>query len=157
MKTTDPGYTNRNGQINLGRTDPPRPGTDRGQSIYVLRCPSCSRNYGANGTDIWQRRCPFHDGGKPGLLLTPAEHMLDDSAAVTIGARGPERIPTPDQDSEVGTETKEVTGSQVSPDVPIPSQAEILAGQTGPIRRLLKKSGLKHGLERVAFRLKKLW
>lgn len=49
-KTTDPGYTNRNGQT-VGRATG-LPGTDYGQSIYVLRCGSCGREYGANGAGL---------------------------------------------------------------------------------------------------------
>lgn len=79
QKTTEPGYVNRNGQINLGRTNPPRPGNDAGQSIYVMRCPKCGHNYGVNGSDIWQRRCPKHGGGQPGLPLTPAEEKWTTS------------------------------------------------------------------------------
>lgn len=71
--TTVAGFQNRNDQINLGRTNPPRPGTDHGQVIYVMHCPKCKQNYGANGSDIWQRRCPIHDKGAPGLPLLPAE------------------------------------------------------------------------------------
>ena len=73
MPSTDPGFVNRNGQINLGRTDPPRPGTDHVQTIYGMRCPDCKKNYGVNGSDIHLRKCPFHDGGAEGLPLTEAE------------------------------------------------------------------------------------
>ena len=76
MKTTDRGYVNRNGQVNLGRTEPPRAGTDFGQVVYVMRCPTCRRNYGVNGTDVWQRKCPFHQLGQPGLPLTADETRL---------------------------------------------------------------------------------
>ena len=75
-KTTEPGYVNRNGQMNLGRTDPPRAGTDHNQKIYVMRCPVCERNYGVNGSDIHHRRCPIHDKSKPGLPLTGDEKLL---------------------------------------------------------------------------------
>ena len=68
-----PGFVNRNKQVNLGRTNPPRPGSDHVQVIYVMRCLKCGQNYGANGTDIWQRKCPFHAGGMHGLALTPSE------------------------------------------------------------------------------------
>ena len=66
-KTTDPGYVNRNGQSVVRATG--LPGTDHGQSIYVLRCGSCQREYGANGSDLFQRRCPSCQGGKPGLPI----------------------------------------------------------------------------------------
>jgi Zn finger protein HypA/HybF involved in hydrogenase expression len=42
-------------------------GNDHLQFIYVLRCEACGHEYGANGSDIFQRRCPNCQGGKPGL------------------------------------------------------------------------------------------
>ena len=67
--STDPGYVNRNCQINLGRTDPARQGSDHGQYVYVMHRPKCGTNYGANGTDIFQRKCPNCQQGAPGLPL----------------------------------------------------------------------------------------
>ena len=64
-KTTRTGYKNRNGQTVVRATG--LPGTDHGQSIYVLHCGHCSREYGANGSDIFQRRCPSCQGGAKGL------------------------------------------------------------------------------------------
>ena len=46
-KTTTPGYVNRNGQVVVRDTG--LPGTDYGARIYVLRCPECKYEYGANG------------------------------------------------------------------------------------------------------------
>ena len=66
---TNPGSVNRNGQVNLGPTKPLRPGSDYGQYVYVMHCPECTCNYGANGSDIWQRRCPCHQGGESGEPL----------------------------------------------------------------------------------------
>jgi hypothetical protein len=66
-RTTQPGYVNRNGQQVVRPTG--NPGTDHGQYVYVLRCRTCSHEYGANGSDIFQRRCPAHDGGAPGLAI----------------------------------------------------------------------------------------
>lgn len=63
--TTIPGYVNRNGQEVLRPTG--IPGTDHCQYVYVLRCLTCDHEYGANGSDIWLRRCPNHDRGAPGL------------------------------------------------------------------------------------------
>ena len=65
--TTKPGYRNRNAQVVVRGTD--IRGTDHGQFVYVLRCerPGCGSEYGANGSDIFQRRCPRCDGGMPGL------------------------------------------------------------------------------------------
>ena len=65
--TTEPGYKNRNGQIVIRGTD--LPGTDHYQYIYVLRCEVCGHEYGANGSDIFQRKCPKCQGGAPGLPL----------------------------------------------------------------------------------------
>jgi hypothetical protein len=64
-KTTEPGYTNRNGQTVLRATG--LMGTDHGQYVYVLKCERCSHQYGANGSDIWLRRCPKCQGGATGL------------------------------------------------------------------------------------------
>lgn len=63
--TTQLGYTNRNDQTVIRRTD--LPGNDHNQRIYVLECGRCYSHYGANGSDIWQRRCPHCGGGRPGL------------------------------------------------------------------------------------------
>jgi hypothetical protein len=63
--TTTPGFKNANGQIVLRRTT--EPGNDHNQKVYVLRCDECSHEYGANGSDIWQRRCPSCQGGAKGL------------------------------------------------------------------------------------------
>lgn len=63
--TTEPGYVNRNGQKVLRATG--RAGTDHGSYIYELRCGECGFEYGANGTDIFQRLCPKCQRGRPGL------------------------------------------------------------------------------------------
>jgi hypothetical protein len=63
--TTELGYTNRNGQVVIEATD--LPGNDYLQKVYVLRCGRCGTEYGANGSDIFQRRCPGCQGGAPGL------------------------------------------------------------------------------------------
>lgn len=63
--TTEPGYRNRNGQLVIRKTS--TPGTDHNQVVYVLECTGCRHRYGANGSDIWQRKCPKCGGGKPGL------------------------------------------------------------------------------------------
>lgn len=64
--TTAPGYRNRNGQTVLRSTG--LAGTDHGQSVYVLQCGGCRHEYGSNGSDIFQRRCPVCRGGRPGLV-----------------------------------------------------------------------------------------
>lgn len=72
--TTTPGYVNGRGQVVLGPTG--RPGTDYGQSIYVLSCERCAQVYGANGSDIHARRCPNCDGGAPGFDVS-ADDVLE--------------------------------------------------------------------------------
>jgi len=63
--TTDIGYRNRNSQTVVRKTD--LAGNDHNQVTYVLRCEQCEHEYGSNGSDIFQRRCPAHDGGAYGL------------------------------------------------------------------------------------------
>ena len=63
--TTKPGYMNDNGQVVVRKTS--LPGTDHVQYVYILRCSKCSAEYGANGSDIFQRRCPECQAGRPGL------------------------------------------------------------------------------------------
>ena len=67
--TTKKGYVNRNSQVNLGKTDPPRSGSGSLQYVYVVHCRCCVHNYGANGADIWLRKCPLCHGGRPGMPL----------------------------------------------------------------------------------------
>lgn len=64
-KTTSVGYANKHDQEVVRDTG--RPGNHHNQTIYVLKCRRCGAEYGANGADIWLRRCPKHDGGAPGL------------------------------------------------------------------------------------------
>jgi hypothetical protein len=66
-RTTDPGYENPNGQVVVRNTG--LPGTDFGQHIYELRCKHCGLSYGANGSDIHERKCPKCQGGRPGFPL----------------------------------------------------------------------------------------
>lgn len=63
--TTCTGYVNRNGQVVVRNTR--RAGTDHGQYVYQLGCSLCGHVYGANGSDIFQRKCPKCQGGQPGL------------------------------------------------------------------------------------------
>ena len=65
QKTTEPGHNNRNNQTVLRKTD--LHGNDYNQKVYVLRCEECLHEYGANGSDIWQRRCPNCQDGAAGL------------------------------------------------------------------------------------------
>lgn len=64
-KTTRSGYVNRNNQVVLGCTG--EPGNDHNQILYILQCNNCGARYGANGSDIFQRKCPQCGGGRPGL------------------------------------------------------------------------------------------
>lgn len=64
-QTTQTGYTNKNRQRVIAPTG--KQGTDFGQYVYVLRCGDCTFEYGANGSDIWQRKCPKCQRGKSGL------------------------------------------------------------------------------------------
>ena len=61
-KSTDAGYINKNEQQNNGRSD--ERGTDYGQWFYHMECLKCGYKYMANGTDIWQRKCPRCQGGR---------------------------------------------------------------------------------------------
>ncbi len=63
--TTDPGYENPNGQVVVRKTG--KLGTDHNQNVYELRCKRCGHAYGANGSDIHDRKCPKCQGGRPGL------------------------------------------------------------------------------------------
>ena len=63
--TTKPGYVNRNNQVVVKKTD--LPGNDFNQRVYRLRCGCCGHEYGANGSDIFQRKCPCCQDGRPGL------------------------------------------------------------------------------------------
>ena len=65
--TTEPCYRNRNGQVVVRPTH--LAGTDHNQYVYVLRCGACGHEYGANGSDIFQRKCPNCQSGAPGLPL----------------------------------------------------------------------------------------
>ena len=64
-KTTQIGYENRNNQLVLGTNGVK--GTDHCQLSYKLKCQLCNSEYGANGTDIFQRKCPNCQGGKEGI------------------------------------------------------------------------------------------
>lgn len=61
--TTDIGFINKNNQKNLGRTN--EHGTDHIQWFYAMQCLNCNFEYKANGSDIWQRKCPNCQGGMP--------------------------------------------------------------------------------------------
>ena len=68
-ETTTIGYVNRNNQRCCGHRKVP--GTGPRQFAYRMEClePGCGYIYGANGADVFQRKCPRHkcQGGKPGI------------------------------------------------------------------------------------------
>jgi hypothetical protein len=64
-KTTQIGYVNRNNQRNLGHCN--EEGTDHNSTAYELECLECHHKYWANGTDVFQRKCPKCQGGVPGI------------------------------------------------------------------------------------------
>lgn len=61
-KSTEIGYVNKNNQRNNGIT--PHDGTDNNQYFYEMECLNCGHKYYANGSDIWQRKCPACQGGR---------------------------------------------------------------------------------------------
>ena len=60
-----PGDVNRNGQVVIRDTG--LSGTDHLQRVYQLGCSHCGHVYGANGTDVHERKCPRCQKGRPGL------------------------------------------------------------------------------------------
>lgn len=65
--TTRPGSKNRTSQIVMCETM--EPGSDHGQFIYALRCRHCGLQYGANGSTMFERKCPGCQGVLPGLHI----------------------------------------------------------------------------------------
>lgn len=63
LLTTATGFVNRNRQENHGPTG--EAGNDYGQRLYRMRCQNCGMIYKANGSDIFQRKCPRCQGGRP--------------------------------------------------------------------------------------------
>lgn len=61
-QTTQPGYVNKHGQKNIGKTD--RPGTDNLQWFYQMECSKCGYRYLSNGSTIYEKKCPKCQGGK---------------------------------------------------------------------------------------------
>lgn len=59
--STDIGYLNANKQRNMGKTK--AQGTDHMQYLYLMRCEHCDHEYFANGSDIFQKKCPKCQGG----------------------------------------------------------------------------------------------
>jgi hypothetical protein len=64
-RTTEPAFINPHGQITIRNTG--LPGTDHNQYVYQLGCSNCGHVYGANGSDIYERKCPQCQKGRAGL------------------------------------------------------------------------------------------
>lgn len=64
-ETTRRHYVNRNNQRCCSHQY--QPGTDSNQLAYRMVCQHCNYDYGANGSDIHERRCPVCQGGQPGI------------------------------------------------------------------------------------------
>jgi predicted Zn-ribbon and HTH transcriptional regulator len=64
--TTETGYRDRNWQVMVRLTH--LDGADHNQYVYVMRCWDCGYEHGANGSDVFQRRCPNCQSGAPGML-----------------------------------------------------------------------------------------
>jgi hypothetical protein len=79
-RTTAPGFRNPNHQIVIASTGAPSTTRDN-QTIYHLRCEGCSHNYGCNGLDIKERRCPSCQSGAPGEPLRERAPTLFDESA----------------------------------------------------------------------------
>jgi hypothetical protein len=73
--TTQPGFTNRNAQQVIRNTG--LLGTDHLQTVYVLECGQCQHRYAANGSEIFERRCPKCQSGKPSIHIAANEVLKD--------------------------------------------------------------------------------
>jgi hypothetical protein len=62
---TSIGYRNREGQLVIRKTE--REGSAPGQRVFILQCTVCDHEYGADGSDIYDRLCPKCQDGPPGL------------------------------------------------------------------------------------------
>lgn len=67
--TTQVGFVNRHNQRCAGHRG--IAGNDHLQRAYRMEClqPKCGHIYGANGSDVFQRKCPKCQGGQPGLAF----------------------------------------------------------------------------------------
>jgi hypothetical protein len=70
-RTTGVGYRNDRQQEVLRKTL--FAGSLPDQKVYVLHCGICAHQYGANGCEIHDRRCPRCQGGPPGLPTSLSE------------------------------------------------------------------------------------
>lgn len=71
MSTTEVGYINKNNQRNNGRTD--KPGTDFVQWFYEMECLECGHKYHANGSNIYEKKCPNCQGKRKGKCATTGQ------------------------------------------------------------------------------------
>ena len=69
-ETTQIGYVNPNCQQCLGTVGVL--GNDHLQYAYKVRCQKCEYIYGTNGSDLFQRKCPECQDGKPGISFESA-------------------------------------------------------------------------------------
>lgn len=60
--STVTGFINKHNQKNNGRSD--EPGTDNLQWFYNIECLDCGYTYKANGSNIYEKKCPKCQGGK---------------------------------------------------------------------------------------------
>lgn len=75
MSTTEVGYINKNNQRNNGRTD--IPGTDFGQWFYDMECLECGHKYHANGSNIYEKKCPNCQGKSDGKSAMTGQKSTD--------------------------------------------------------------------------------
>src|SRR5438105_416920 len=103
LKSTDVGFVNRNRQLVMRKTS--QPGNDHNQRIYVLGClnPECRHEYGVNGSDIFQRKCPNCQGGRPGLPVRKSKTPAEVLAGIALLPPDDDGEPTPiaDQDATI--------------------------------------------------------
>ena len=79
------GEANRNRQRLVQKTA--ERGTDYNQYVWVLICEYesadhagvCGYQYGANGSDFHERKCPICPGGKPGLPIPSVDRRCADA------------------------------------------------------------------------------
>lgn len=64
-RVTSIGSRNRDGQQVIRKTS--REGSVPGQRVFILQCTVCDHEYGADGSDIYDRLCPTCQDGPPGL------------------------------------------------------------------------------------------
>lgn len=58
-----------NGKDQLYVRDTGQPGTDNMQYVIVVRCLKCKNEYGTNGTNFFQCKCPYCMDGKSNIAF----------------------------------------------------------------------------------------